>query len=435
MEKGNKRIINSWAFYDWANSSYPLVITSAIFPIFYSNVAVHSSRLLNGKMTDFVYFFGKEFINTEFYSYVFAASFLVVSVLAPLLSGIADYSGRKKLFLQIFCYLGATSCAGLYFFNMEYFEWSVLLMLLGSIGFWGSIVFYNAFLPEIAEPKDHDRISAKGYTLGYIGSVILLVSNLVAIQVFEMNARWSFLTVGIWWAGFAQYTYWNLPETRRVHKEAGNILTKGFRELYKVWKEFRTLIRLKRYLWAYFVYSMGVQTVMLMAVIFANAEIDWPEGDKSGLIISIIIIQLIASVGAYFFSWMSKKTNNLTVLKVVLFIWVFVCMLAYFIHTPVEFYILAAIVGFVMGGVQSMSRSTYAKFLPETKDTASYFSFYDVLEKLGIVVGMFSFGFIQGITGDMRNSVLVIILFFVVGFILLLIVPKNEQALANTASS
>lgn len=317
------------------------------------------------------------------------------------------------------------------FFSMDRFELSMLSVILASVGFWGSLVFYNAFLPEIAPPEEHDRVSAKGFAMGYVGSVVLLILNLIAIQAFDMNPKYAFFTVGIWWIGFAQVTYYFLPEGSIKKSHNGNILTKGYQELNKVWKEFMGIKRLKRYLTAYFVFSMGVQTVMLMAAVFGDREINWPEGDRSGMLISILIIQLIASVGAYFFAWLSKKTHNLFVLRIIIFIWVFICMVAYFITEPVEFYSLAAGVGFVMGGVQSMARSTYSKMLPETKDHASYFSFFDVLEKIGIVLGTFLFGFIQGITGSMRDSVVSVVVFFILGFILLQFVPRIKKAVSS----
>jgi len=427
----SKKVENAWAFYDLANSSYPLVITSAILPIYYGSVAKHSTRIIDGKEVDYVQFFGAEFINTELYSYAFSFSFLIVALISPILSGIADYSAAKKKFLKFFCYLGGLSCMSMIFFSMDRFELSMLSVILASVGFWGSLVFYNAFLPEIAPPEEHDRVSAKGFAMGYVGSVVLLILNLIAIQAFDMNPKYAFFTVGIWWIGFAQVTYYFLPEGSIKKSHNGNILTKGYQELNKVWKEFMGIKRLNRYLTAYFVFSMGVQTVMLMAAVFGDREINWPEGDRSGMLISILIIQLIASVGAYFFAWLSKKTHNLFVLRIIIFIWVFICMVAYFITEPVEFYSLAAGVGFVMGGVQSMARSTYSKMLPETKDHASYFSFFDVLEKIGIVLGTFLFGFIQGITGSMRDSVVSVVVFFILGFILLQFVPRIKKAVSS----
>ncbi|MEQ8910575.1 MAG: MFS transporter [Vicingaceae bacterium] len=426
IQKGNKKVINAWAFYDWANSVYPLVITTAIFPMFYE--AVTTTELANGNTSDLVDFFGFQFKNTELYSYVVSASFLVVSFISPMLSGIADYSDNKKRFLQFFCYLGALACASLFFFDVNHLELSMLSVFFASIGFWGSVVFYNAYLPEIAEPKDHDKISAKGYGLGYVGSSLLLIINLVMIMVFDIPAKYAFLTVAVWWVGFSQITYRRLPNKVYTKKPKENKFTKGWRELKKVWEQLNEMKSLKRYLVAFFVYSMGVQTVMLMATLFAAKEIDWGEDSaaKTGLIVSVLIIQFIAIGGAYFFSWLSAKWGNIKALGLSLVIWIGICVAAYFIHSPVEFYVIAGIVGLVMGGVQSLSRSTYSKLLPETKDHASFFSFYDVLEKLGIVIGTFAYGFIEGLTGSMRNSIFALIGFFILGMILLLLVPNKK---------
>lgn len=432
LKKGNKKTIRAWAFYDWANSVYPLVITTAIFPMFYEYVTSHDSE---GKFTgDLVNFFGMSFRNTEIYSYVISLSFIVVSIISPILSGIADYSDNKKSFLKFFCYLGSASCASLFFFDVNHLELSMIPVLLASVGFWGSIVFYNAYLPEIAIAEEHDKISARGYALGYIGSSILLILNLVAIMGFKMDSRYSFLTVAIWWIGFSQYTYKNLPNATQgaEDKVRENKFTKGLKELRLVWSQVKELKVIRRYLSSFFVYSMGVQTVMIMATLFAAKEIDWgTDGAKTGLIVSVLIIQFIAIGGAYLFSWISSKIGNIKSLSITLVIWVAVCIIAYYIHEPIEFYMVAAIVGLVMGGVQSLSRSTYSKLLPETKDHASFFSFYDVLEKLGIVIGTFAYGFIEGLTGSMRNSIFALGTFFILGMILLFFVPKKSSIQAN----
>lgn len=427
IEKGNKRIIRAWTFYDWAISVYALVITTAIFPTFYEKVT--TTTLSDGSISDRVKYFGYEFSNTELYSYVIAISFLMVSILSPVLSGLADYWGNKKFFLRIFCYVGAVACGTLYFFDPENLEWSMLSLLFASIGYWGSIVFYNAYLPEIAEVRDHDRISARGFSLGYFGASILLILILILIMGFGMNARWAFIMVMVWWLCFSQYTFKVLPafhKTRKVPSE--EFILNGLRELKKVWLEIKGLKIIKRFLSAFFVYSMGVQTVMVMAVLFAAKEVQWGEDaqGKTGLIISVLIIQFIAILGAYVFSKMSARIGNISVLKIAVIIWAFVCACAYFISTPIEFYFVAATVGFVMGGIQALSRSTYSKMLPETTDHASYFSFYDVLEKIAIVIGTFSFGFIDGWTGSIRYSILILIVFFAVGFVLLFFVPKLE---------
>lgn len=427
IKRNDPTTVRAWAFYDWANSVYPLVITTAIFPIFYQG---HTSKVLeDGSTMDRVRFFGFEFINTELYSYVLSLSFLIVSALSPLLSGIADYSGQKKSFLKAFCYLGAMGCALLFFFDEDHLELSMLFVMMASIGFWGSLVFYNAFLPEIAEPSLHDRVSAQGFAFGYLGSSLLLIAILILLQTVGNHiAKFAFPLVGLWWAGFAQVTYHYLPDNVYDRKPVKrHMIAKGYEELRKVWNELPTQFNLKAFLRSFFVYSMGVQTVMLMAVLFAKKEIEWGDQGDAGLIVSILIIQFVAILGAFLFARMSKKVGNVKVLGAALMIWVLVCLAAFFIQTPLHFYILAAVVGLVMGGIQALSRSTYSKLLPDTKDHASYFSFYDVLEKLGIVIGTLLFGVIEGVTSSMRNSALVLMLFFLVGFLLLMTMKKDDR--------
>jgi UMF1 family MFS transporter len=427
IKKGDPKTMRAWAFYDWANSVYPLVISTAIFPIFYETV---TSTKVDGKtVSDIVTFFGHEIKNTVLYSYVVAASLLMVSVLSPFLSGIADYAGSKKRFMQFFCYLGAVSVAALYFFNDVPLEIAMTFLFLASLGFWNSLVFYNAYLPEVAEPKDHDKLSAQGFSMGYFGSALLLISLLVLMQYFEViRAKDCFWITGLWWIGFSQITYVRLPNNTSKNKMTGKILGDGFRELKKVGQFIKTTKRLKRYLISFFIFSMGVQTVMLMAVLFAKKEV-FKDGNTAGLIIAVLLIQFIAIPGSLLFSLLSKKLGNLKTLGIALFVWVICCAFAYyFVYDEINFYILAGIVGFVMGGTQALSRSTYSKFLPKTKDTASFFSFYDITEKIGIVIGMVIFGLAEAYSGNMRFSVLALMVFFVVGFVALWFVPKEENA-------
>ncbi|HEY9084273.1 MAG TPA: MFS transporter [Vicingaceae bacterium] len=421
MKINNQKIINAWAMYDWANSVYALIITTAIFPIFYEKTT-----------SEEVVFFGKTFVNTELYSYVISFSFMLLVVLSPILSGMADYSGNKKKYLQFFCYLGAFSCISLYFFDAEHaLELSMLPVLLASIGFSGSLVFYNAYLPEIVTPDLQDNVSAKGFSLGYIGSSLLLIVCLVLLQGFDMPVKWAFVITGVWWIGFAQFTFMALPNNVYNKRPKGNRFLKGFKELKKVFKELKHQYNLKKYLSAFFVYSMGVQTIMLMAVFFGTKEIEWSSNEEmqTGLIVSILVIQFIAIAGAQGMAFLSKKIGNIKTLLFVVFCWVIICISAYsLVYTPLHFYIIAASIGLVMGGIQSLSRSTYSKLLPETQDHASYFSFYDILEKTGVVIGTFFFGFIEGLF-DIRSSVLILIVFFVVGFLLLLRVKSTKKIL------
>jgi UMF1 family MFS transporter len=432
LEKGSKKLLNAWAFYDWANSVYSLVISSAIFPIYYA-------ALFKIKGISHIEIFGSEIKNTALISFVTALAFLVVAFMSPLLSGIADFAGNKKTFMKFFCYLGGISCIGLYWFNLEQIYFSLACYFFGLIGFWGSLVFYNSYLPDIAHTEQQDRISAKGYSLGYIGSVILLIINLAMVMGADDENKvammqYSFVMVGIWWIGFAQYSFYFLPKgNKNSEKVSRKVLLNGFKELKKVYTQLGENIALKRYLGAFFVYSMAVQTVMLVATYFGEQEIAWGDDAEktTGLIISILVIQLIAVLGATLTSKASEKFGNIPSLIVINIIWVAICVVAYFIYLPLHFYITAAFVGLVMGGIQSLSRSTYSKLLPKTTDTTSFFSFYDVSEKIGIVIGMALYGFIDQITGSMRNSIVFLATFFIVGVLLLFRVPTTKTISAN----
>ena len=427
LEKGCKKLVNAWAFYDWANSVYTLVITSSIFPLFYAS--------LFSKSNPNIEVFGTTMSNTALISFITAFAFLVVAIISPILSGIADYVGNKKTFMQIFCYIGSLSCIGLYFFDTENIYSGLFFYFFGLIGYWGSLVFYNSYLPDVAYNDQQDGLSAKGYSMGYFGSVVLLVicfsliigkENEEAIKAMRL----SFALTGIWWILFAQYTFYYLPKgNKSVQKVTKSVFFNGFKELVKVKNQLFENASLKSYLNAFFVYSMAVQTVMLIATYFGEKEVSWESDSQKtmGLIISILVIQLVAVLGAFITSKASTKFGNIPTLIFINAIWVIICVCAYFVTLPIHFYITAGFVGLVMGGIQALSRSTYSKFLPETEDTASFFSFYDVTEKIGIVIGMSIYGIIDQVTGSMRNSILFLGLFFVSGLILLLRVPKSVE--------
>lgn len=443
--KDDKQTIKAWTFYDWANSVFPLVITSAIFPNFYDYVTTHEGKEFIGKT---VTFFGMEFENQNIYSFVYAFALSVVVIIAPVLSGVADYLGNKKRFLQFFCYLGSLSCMCLFFFTRHHLELSFIPFITATIGFWGSLVYYNSYLPEIASPEHQDKVSARGFSLGYFGSALLLIICLIGIMVFKyeeavvdgimvtkgfFKVEYSFLLTGLWWLGFAQYTFKHLPNQNHAPhgSDKKGLISKGFKELLKVAKQVVHLKQLKRFLYSYFFYNMGVQTVLVMAVLFARNEITWPDekSKTTSLIVSILIIQFVGIAGSFVFARLSKAFGNLKALMVAILIWIFICGFTYFVvHLPYHFYIVAFLVGFVMGGIQSLSRSTYSKFLPETDDHASFFSFYDVMEKLGMIIGTVSFGVISECVGGMRPAVLALVGYFILGFLLLLMVPKTKDA-------
>ena len=432
LPKGSKKLLNAWAFYDWANSVYSLVIASTIFPIFYAALTVVKNE--EGQVIkDTVRVLNFDFNNDSLISYVTALAFLMVALMSPFLSGIADYVGNKKNFLKFFCYLGALSCIGLYWFSLEHLFFGLTCYFLALVGFWASLVFYNSYLPDIAFPEQQDKLSARGFSLGYIGSVILLILCLLMVLNYDwfgfedeaMPTRISFVLTGLWWIGFSQITYYYLPKGNKKEKLTRNVLFNGFRELKTIWKSLQHNPQLKKYLRAFFVYSMAVQTVMLIATYFGIEEVNWTGQDATtGLIVSILLIQLVAVVGATITSRIAVRVGNIKTLIGVNILWILICVYAFFVETPVQFYIAAGFVGLVMGGIQTLSRSTYSKMLPEgTLDTTSYFSFYDVSEKIGIVIGMLLYGLVTQLFGSIRFSILFLTAFFLIGVFLLLKVP------------
>lgn len=422
----SKRVQNGWAFYDWANSVYSLVISTAIFPIYFSQVSPESIPLG-----------GQLYESGAIYSFSLTVSFFLVALLSPFLSGIADYTGNKKGFMQFFAYLGAGSCSALFFFDGQQIWLGLGLSILASVGFWGSLVFYNAFLPEIAPPDKQDALSAKGFALGYMGSSLLLIFNLISISFPQKlgladagsASRLSFLLVGLWWAGFAQVTFRRLPKNPHGRKVAEErYLWRGFRELRQVARQLKDMKALRRFLYAFFFYSTGVQTIILLASLFGDQEL---QLDSSKLILTILIIQFVAIGGAYLFSFLSRRLGNIKALGISIVVWISICFAAYSLHyqdpdVEFKFYLVGALVGMVMGGIQSLSRSTYSKLLPEgSQSNASFFSFFDVTEKIAIIAGTFTYGYLVQLTGSMKSSALALSLFFIVGFLLLLRIPKH----------
>ncbi len=433
LKKGSKKLINAWAFYDWANSVYPLVISTAVFPIYYTSMA-NSFANTEGD----IFFLGTHWNPTTLYDYTLALSFLIVAFCSPILSGIADYTGNKLKFLKGFCLLGSVSVMLLYFFDGSSTLWVALLCtIFASIGFWGSIVFYNAYLPEVAFPEQQDKVSAKGFMYGYFGSVLLLVFSLVLVQKPDwfgitdptLAPRITFVLVGLWWFGFAQITYRRLPNNVFNHKPDKDYIWKGFLELKTVFKSLGSHSQLKYFLIAFFFLSVGVQTIILMAGIFGSEELGLPT---LNLILTILLVQIVAIIGAYLFSRLSDRIGNLATLKITLLIWCVVCFIAFILdknqpNVDNYFYAMGIVLGFVLGATQSLTRSTYSKLLPDTHDHATYFSFYDVTEKIAIVLGMIVFGLLLALTGSMQYSVLALAVFFLVAFLVLYKIKRTTH--------
>ena len=426
--RGSKKLIGAWTLYDWANSVYSLVISSAIFPIYYSQYIFSD--------TNSVLLFNLNINKDTLISSVSGISFLIIAFLSPLLSGIADYIGNKKIFMKFFVYMGSLSCISLYWFELETIEISLFFYVLALIGYWGSLVYYNSYLTDITFSKQTNSVSARGFAMGYIGSVILLLINLIMINFHETFGfeseiyamKFSFAIVGVWWLGFSQYSFYHLPRGNKGVKVPKNIIWNGFKELKNVYKIIRSSKRFTRFLLAFFIFSFSLQTVLYIASYFGVNEIDWTGSDQtSGLIISILLIQIVAIGGAYLFTGLAKKFGNNLILTFAIFLWGAVCLYAYFINTPMEFYMIAGLVGLLMGGTQPIARATFSLFIPDTKDTTSFFSFYDVTEKIGIVFGMLFYAIAAQVTGSVRFSVIIFMFFFFLGAILLTRVPRIDK--------
>jgi len=422
----NPRTIKAWCMYDWANSVYSLVITSAIFPVYYQAVTTTADG------NDKVNFLGFEVVNSVLYSYSISFAFLIIAPLLPLLSGMADYTGNKKFFMKLFCYTGGIACMGLYFFTGESLHWGIFCVIMACIGYSGSFVFYDAFLPEIASEDMFDKTSARGYSFGYYGSVIMMIIAMIFIlnpTTFGFpNAgiatRFSFLLVGLWWIGFAQIPFARLPDNLFHLQPGKQKLLKGYYEIVKVWHSLKESRDIKFYILAYFFYNMGVQTVMYLAATFGAKELKLPDEKLIG---TVLLIQLVAAVGANMFARFSKQRGNRFALITMICIWIVICFGAYFVYNEYQFYAIAFAVGIVMGGIQALSRATYSKLIPKNSiNHASYFSFYDVTQNLSIVFGTFSYGLVEHITGSMRNSTLALAFYFVIGLIFLTQVKSSS---------
>lgn len=429
--RNDKRTINAWVMYDWANSVYVLSITSAIFPVYYNTVT-----RVNG--SSIVTVLGMEFENTGVYSINLGIAFGIVALLSPFVSSVADYMGNHRAFMRFFCYMGALGCVGLFFFDRpEMIHVGLACTLIATVGYAGSIVFYNSYLPAIVTEDRMDKVSAKGFSFGYTGSTLLLLANLFMIMNKDLFGvtdttlmpRISFLMTGLWWFGFAQITFSRLPKGIYEKSTSGHYLLNGYRELVKVWEYLKSAKRLRTFLLSFFFYIMGVQTVMFMAASFGEKEVHLTAVQ---LIVTILLLQFIGILGAYLFAWISKKLNNFKALTIAIVIWIIICLGAFFIKTALHFYIAAFFIGLVMGGIQALSRSTYSKLIPQTENNAGYFSFYDVCEKLAMMSGLVLWGVLDNWTGSMRSAINALFIWFVIGLVLMvwiqrMKVEKSEQ--------
>ncbi len=426
--KNHPPTVNGWAFFDWANSAYALVITVAIFPPYF--LALAPDRLDIG---------GAAIRDESLLAWCISLAYLLIAGVSPILSGIADYGGQKMRFMRSFTLLGSLACMSLFLFNSDSTLWvGIGGFVLATMGFAGGIVFYNAYLPDIATEDRYDAVSARGFIYGFAGSVILLVANLAMILKYDALGfssetaaiRWAFVTVGLWWLGFAQIPFRRLPPDRAEALPAG-VLKKGYEEIRKAFNTLRRSANTSRFLIGFFCYNAGVQAILFLASSFADKEM---RMEKSRLIALVLVLQLVAIAGAYLSARLSAWKGNRAALMTMLVIWTLICVLGYDIRTELEVFALGGAIGLVMGGVQALSRSTYAKFLPEdTPETTSFFSFYDVMDKVSTVFGTLVFGLVAQLFGGMRSSVLVLGGLFIFSLLLLTtvrvqrMVPSSEN--------
>ncbi|MEK7434911.1 MAG: MFS transporter [Cyanobacteriota bacterium] len=426
----NPKAVFGWTMYDWANSVFALAITTAIFPSYFSSI---SKSIKINDVSDNIHivnFLGFQMPSISIYSYAISLSYLIIALLSPILGAIADHTGNKKKFMMFFCSIGSLSCTLLYFFDKTNYPMGVILFLFASLGFAGGNIFNDSFLPEVAEQKDYAKVSARGFMMGYIGSLIQLLMCLVLILNFKSfgfpdvasATKVSFVLVGLWWFGFAQITFFSLKELK-PEKTEGNIIKKGFEELYKVFFEIKENKLLIRFLFSFLFYDMGMQTVIYTASSFGTDELHLTQPQ---LITTILLIQLIAIVGANLFAKASEKFGNINTLITGIIFWTFICMAGYFIQTPTHFYILACSVGMIMGGVQALSRATFSLFVPDAGENAAFFSFYSIVDKIAIILGLLSYGLINQVTHNLRTSILFLIVYFVIALALIFSIRKEK---------
>lgn len=408
----------AWAYYDVGNSSYQLVIVTAIFPIYYAAVCPENISL-----------FGSVWSKASFYLMLFSMSYLFIGIANPLLSGIADFSMARKKFMIGFTITGIIGTLMLCLFDSNHLEIGFMGTFLSTVGYAGSMVFYNAYLPEIAKEEDQDLLSARGYAWGYLSSMILLVIALIPF-VFglldsELASKLTFLLVSIWWAFFSFYSISRLPKDALSIKSNRNMIVGGYIELFSAMKKVYSQKRLSLFLASFFFYMMGVQTVFYAATLFGKQEL---KLDDNLLIVTMLLIQLLGAIGANVLSKLARHKGNFIALSITIVIWAGVTVFAYLMQSAVEFIIASIFVGFVMGGIQSLSRSTYSKWTYKLKDKASLFSLLDFTEKIGIVIGTMAFAYFTDLFGSMREAILLLAGFFLVGLILLICSNQLKSA-------
>ncbi len=397
----------AWAFYDWANSAFATTVLAGFFPAFFRQF----------------WSAGAASVETTFrLGMANAVAGLLIAVAAPLLGAIADRGGTRKRMLLAFTVLGAGATLALYFVAQGQWLAAVMLFTLATLGFNGGVVFCDALLLDVAEPRDYDRVSALGYSLGYLGGGLLFAVNVLMVvkpQLFGLPdaaaaVRWAFVTVAVWWLVFTVPLMRWVREQPAREQRAGNALRAGWRELMHTARRVAEHPVLLWFLLAYWLYIDGVNTVIKMAVDYGMA-LGLASAD---LLKALLLTQFVAFPAALLFGRIGNRFGPRAGILLGLFVYVVLTIWAYFLHSALEFYLMAATLGLVQGGVQSLSRSMYGRLVPEGK-SAEYFGFYNMVGKFGTVLGPALMGAMALATGSSRASILALLVLFVGGGALL----------------
>lgn len=412
-----KKPVLSWMFYDFGNSAFATTIMAAVLPIFYYDVAAKGV---------------KESLAISYWGYSQSIAVLIVAILAPILGAISDYSAAKKKFLMFFAFMGMIASVLLAFVGEGDYLLASGLLILGTIGFSGGNVFYDAFLPEVSDEKSIDRISAGGYAFGYIGGGILLAINLLMIMKSDwfglpnglVGTKLSFVSVGVWWFVFSIPLFKNIIEEKKVkQKREHSYVTIGFKKVGRTLREIPQFKQMLIFLLAFWLYNDGISTIIKMATIYGR---DIGIG-STDLIAALLITQFVGIPFAFFFGWLAGKITAKRALMLSLFVYLIIVILGYFMTSALHFYILAVCVGLVQGGAQSLSRSIFGRMVPADRH-AEFFGLYGVSSKFAAIFGPFVAAMVVQLTGQSRLGILSLIVFFIAGMILLKFVDIEKGA-------
>lgn len=429
--------IFGWAMYDWANSAFSATVVTVFLGPYLTSL-VKAVADVDG----LVYLLGIPLRYDSFFAYCTAVSVVLQVFVLPILGAVADYSHLRKFFLQFFCVLGALATALLFFLRTGLHWLGAGLYIVANLAFGASIVFYNAYLPDIASPARRDQVSAFGWGLGYLGGGILLLLNLLLFTFREslglaadVAVRLSLASAGIWWLLFAQFSFVRLRSRYpRVQLPSGETyLSIAFEQLRRTFRAMRRLPETLKFLVAYLFYNDGVQTVIALASVFGAEEL---KLETSTLIQVILMVQFVAFVGALAFGQVAQWTGAKIAIVITLAVWCAVTVYAYqFLYTELQFWLMAAVVAFVMGGSQALSRSLFSQLIPKGKE-AEFFAFYEISERGTSWIGFVLFGLVNQLAGSLRAGILALIALFVIGLVLLLFVNVARGAeQANPATA